>query len=200
MYRTFEYTAKVNNEQSQFIDNEKRIRIKEKLNQSINLSGKLEDEIYDSLVDICSTYIQNKSNDSEESIIYVEELKRIIPNIEEFAHTFKQLRVSRLDSSILENMDLSNISFSQIYDKMSSLMPKSQTGEVEKDFIATKDPNEVARIHSNPQYASWRFEYVDGEYRFYSPNYQKQNLNADNSEDTKIQQSQDYRILDDGTI
>ena len=45
----------------------------------------------------------------------------------------------------------------------------------EKDFIATKDPNEVARIHSNPQYANWRFEYVDGEYRFYSPNYKKTN-------------------------
>ena len=45
------------------------------LNQSINLSGKSEDVIYDSLVDICSNYIQNKSNDSEESIIYVEELK-----------------------------------------------------------------------------------------------------------------------------
>ena len=43
----------------------------------------------------------------------------------------------------------------------------------EKDFIATKDANEVARIHSNPQYANWRFEYVDGEYRFYSPNYKK---------------------------
>lgn len=200
LYKAFEYTAKVNQEQSQFIDDEKRTRIKDKLNQSINLSGKSEDEIYDSLVDICSTYIQNKSNDSEESIIYVEELKKIIPNIEEFADTFKQLRVSRLDSSILENMDLSNISFGQIYDKMSLLMPKSQTSKVEKNFIATKDPNEVARIHSNPQYASWRFEYVDGEYRFYSPNYQNQNQKAGNSEDNKIQQSQDYRILDDGTI
>lgn len=173
LYRTFEYTAKVNQEQSQFIDDEKRTRIKDKLNQEFNLSGKSKDEIYDSLVDICSTYIQNKASDSEESIIYVEELKKIIPNIEEFADTFRQLRVSRLDSTILENMDLSNISFNQISDKMSSLMPKSQTEDVEKDFIATRDPNEVAKIHSNPQYASWRFEYIDGEYRFYSPNYKK---------------------------
>lgn len=44
----------------------------------------------------------------------------------------------------------------------------------EKDFIATKDVNEVAKIHSNPQYANWRYEYVDGEYRFYSPTYKKQ--------------------------
>ena len=44
-----------------------------------------------------------------------------------------------------------------------------------EDFIVTKDPNEVAKIHSNPQYANWRYEFVDGEYRFYSPNYEKQN-------------------------
>ncbi len=42
-----------------------------------------------------------------------------------------------------------------------------------EDFIVTKDLNEVARIHSNPQYANWRIEYIDGEYRFYSPNYKK---------------------------
>lgn len=42
-----------------------------------------------------------------------------------------------------------------------------------EDFIVTKDPNEVAKIHSNPQYANWRYEFVDGEYRFYSPNYEK---------------------------
>ena len=43
----------------------------------------------------------------------------------------------------------------------------------EKDFIATKDVNEVAKIHSNPQYINWKFEYVDGEYRFYSPKYKQ---------------------------
>lgn len=123
LYRTFEYTSRVNREHSQFIEDEKRTRIRNKLEQSFNLSGKSSDDIYDSLVDICSTYIQHKSSDSEESIIYVEELKKLIPNIEEFSDTFKQLR--------------------------------------------------VARIHSDPKYSNWRHEFVDGEYRFYSPSYQK---------------------------
>ncbi len=47
--------------------------------------------------------------------------------------------------------------------------------ELERDFIATKDINEVARIHSDSRYINWRCEFVDGEYRFYSPNYKKTN-------------------------
>jgi len=42
-----------------------------------------------------------------------------------------------------------------------------------KDFIATRDIDEVARIHSNPEYLLWKCEVIDGEYRFYSPNYKK---------------------------
>lgn len=173
LYRTFEYTSRVNREHSQFIEDEKRTRIRNKLEQSFNLSGKSSDDIYDSLVDICSTYIQHKSSDSEESIIYVEELKKLIPNIEEFSDTFKQLRVARLDSTILDNMDLSSLSYSQIYDKMVSLMPKPKTEQSNVAYIETSDINEVARIHSDPKYSNWRHEFVDGEYRFYSPSYQK---------------------------
>lgn len=173
LYGTFEYTSRVNREHSQFIEDEKRTRIRNKLEQSLNLSGKSSDDIYDSLVDICSTYIQHKSSDSEESIIYVEELKKLIPNIEKFSDTFKQLRVARLDSTILDNMDLSSISYSQIYDKMVSLMPKPKTEQSDVGYIATSDINEVARIHSDPKYFNWRHEFVDGEYRFYSPSYQK---------------------------
>lgn len=44
-----------------------------------------------------------------------------------------------------------------------------------KDFIATRDIEEAARIHSNPEYLLWKCEVVDGEYRFYSPNYKKTN-------------------------
>lgn len=44
----------------------------------------------------------------------------------------------------------------------------------QQDYIATKDINEVAKIHSDSKYINWRYEFVDGEYRFYSPNYKKQ--------------------------
>lgn len=44
----------------------------------------------------------------------------------------------------------------------------------DKDYIATKDVNEAAKIHSNLQYANQRYEYAAGEYRFYSSTYKKQ--------------------------
>ena len=43
----------------------------------------------------------------------------------------------------------------------------------ENDVIITKDLNEVARIHSNSKYSNWKFEYNNGEYKFFSPTYQK---------------------------
>lgn len=175
LFSYFEYSVKVNQEQTQFVEDEKRTRIQNKINQKFNLSGKSKDDIYDTLVDLCSSYIQYKLRDDEEAVIFLEELKRVVPNIEEFADTFRQLRVARLDSTVLDNIDLSNISYNQIFSQMSSLLPKPQKETTEqKDFIATKDVNEVARIHSDPQYMNWRYEFVDGEYRFYSPNYKRQ--------------------------
>lgn len=109
------------------IDDEKRTRIKDKIVQSFNLSGKTKDEIYDQLVELCSMYIQHKSRNDEESQMFLDELNKFIPNIEEFTNMFKQLRISRLDDSILESMDLSNISFNQIYDKMNSIISKEQS-------------------------------------------------------------------------
>ena len=46
---------------------------------------------------------------------------------------------------------------------------------MDNQMIATRDMDEVAKIHSNPQYIDWKMEYVDGEYRFYSPEYKKEN-------------------------
>ena len=44
----------------------------------------------------------------------------------------------------------------------------------QQDYIATKDINEVAKIHSDSKYINWRYEFVDGEYRFYSLKNKKQ--------------------------
>lgn len=175
LFGYFEYSVKVNQEQTQFVEDEKRTRIKNKINQDFNLSGKSKEDIYDTLVDLCSSYIQHKSRDDEEAVIFLEELKKVIPNIDEFADTFIQLREARFDSTVLDNIDLANISYSQVFSQMSSLLPRPQNDMTQQqDFIVTKDVNEVARIHSNPQYVNWKYEFVDGEYRFYSPDYKKQ--------------------------
>lgn len=44
----------------------------------------------------------------------------------------------------------------------------------DNDMIVTKDLDLVSKIHGDPKYVSWRYEYKDGEYRFYSPTYKKE--------------------------
>lgn len=139
LYRTFEYTSKVNQEQSQFIDDEKRTRIRNKISQDISITGKSKEEIYDKLVDLCSNYIQYKSKEDEESKIYLDELKKVVPNIEQFSDNFKKLRISRLDNSLLDNMDLSNISFNAISSKMDNLISSIELEKKKEDLLKQKE-------------------------------------------------------------
>lgn len=139
LYKYFEYDVKVNREQSEFISDEKRTRIRNKINQDINLSGKSKEEIYDRLIDLCSDYIQHKSKDDEESKIYLDELNKIVPNIDQFSENFKRLRVSRLDNSLLDNMDLSNISYKDISLKMDSLISSIEIEKKKEELIKQKE-------------------------------------------------------------
>lgn len=42
-----------------------------------------------------------------------------------------------------------------------------------EEIIITSDIDEVAKIHCNPKYINWKYEIVDGKYKFYPPNYQE---------------------------
>ena len=131
LFNYFEYDVKVNKDKTQFVDNEKRERIKTKIKQDFSLSGKSKDEIYDSIIDLCSSYIQHKSQNDEESKIFIDEIKKEIPNIDNFVNTFKELRVSRLDNTILENINLENINYSELYSKMNNIKSNIQINEKE---------------------------------------------------------------------
>jgi len=124
LFSTFEYSAKINREEKQFIVDEKIARIQNMISQKYGLSGKAPEQIHEVLMDICSDYIQFKNRTDEEGMIYLDEIRKIIPNIEEFSSTFKQLRISGLDKKIIENLDLNNVSYSSLFATMDSLIPK----------------------------------------------------------------------------
>ena len=44
-----------------------------------------------------------------------------------------------------------------------------------EEMIIAKNIDELSKIHCNPKYVNWKYEIVDGEYRFYHPNYKKNN-------------------------
>lgn len=139
-------------EKRQFVDDEKRTRIQNMITQKYGLSGKTPEQLHETLMDICSDYIQLKSRTDEEGIIYLEEVKKVIPNIEEFSSTFKQLRVSGLDKKLLENIDLNNISYSSLFTSMGSLIPKSQI-EVQSSPQQTPNIQTEQRQQVGQEYA-----------------------------------------------
>ena len=126
LFRYFEYSVRLNNEEKQFIVDEKRTRIQNMINQKYGLNGKTPEQLHETLIDVCSDYIQFKSRTDEEGMIYLEEIRKVIPNIEEFSSNFKQLRISGLDKKITENLDLSNVSYSSLFSLMDSMLPKTQ--------------------------------------------------------------------------
>lgn len=143
LYQYFEYSSRVDKEEKQFLVDEKRTRIQNMINQKYGLTGKSPEQLHETLMDICSDYIQLKNRTDEEGMIYLEEVKNIIPNIEEFASTFKQLRISGMDKKVIENLDFNNLSYSSLFTTMDSLIPKPQP-----EIQNSSQTNTVA--HSEP--------------------------------------------------
>ncbi len=121
-YRYCKSSVEIANENSSFINQEKIDRIKHLIETKFSLKGKSLEEIYDTIIDLCSTYIQHQNRDDEESKIFIEEITKMIPNINSFKTKFVNLRVAGLDKSIFENIDLENITYNDIISNMDKLL------------------------------------------------------------------------------
>ncbi len=121
-YKYFESSVKIASENDRFINQEKIDRIKQFIENNFSLKGKSLEEIYDTIIDLCSTYIQHQSRDDEESKIFITEINRIIPNIESFKTKFIILRVSGQDKSIFDNLNLDNITYNDVMINMDKLL------------------------------------------------------------------------------
>lgn len=121
-YKDFEYLVKIDNDNNSFINQEKKNRIKQFIEKNYSLKDKSINEIYDTVIDLCSSYIQHKSKDDEESKIFIEELSKIIPDIDAFKTKFVNLRVAGLDKKIFDILDLTNIKYKDIAYSMDNLL------------------------------------------------------------------------------
>ena len=105
------------------MNNQEKIdRIRQFIETNFSLKGKSLEEIYDTIIDLCSAYIQHQSRDDEESKIFIAEIKKIIPNIESFKTKFISLRVSGQDKNIFNNLNLDNITYADIVSNMNRLL------------------------------------------------------------------------------
>ena len=121
-YRFYETSVKIANENDEFINQEKIDRVKQFIDTKFSLEGKSLEEIYDTVIELCSTYIQHKNRDDEESKIFIQEISKIIPDIDNFKAKFVALRVAGKDMNIFEGLNLENITYNDILSNMNKLL------------------------------------------------------------------------------
>lgn len=107
------------------IDSAKQNRIQKYIETNYSLTGKSIEEIYDTIIELCSTYVQHKTRNDEESKLFINEITKLIPNIEDFKNKFIALRVAGLDKNIFDNINLDNVTFNDIFTNMKNLLQEN---------------------------------------------------------------------------
>lgn len=125
-YRYYESSVDVADESEKVVSQERINRIRNIIEEKFSLKGKSIEEIYDTIIDLCSAYIQHQNKDDEESKIFINEIKIFVPDIEDFKNKFIKLRVAGVDTSIFDGLDINSITYSDIYLNINKL---SQTDE-----------------------------------------------------------------------
>ena len=122
-YFRYYYSATMaNQENDNLINQEKVDRIKRFIETNFSLKGKSQEEIYDTLIDLCSAYTQYKNRDDDESKIFIREINKFLPDIASFRDKFVELRVLGLDKSIFDNLDLNNVTYDVIVFRMNNIL------------------------------------------------------------------------------
>lgn len=134
-YKYFESSVKIANANDSFIGQEKVDRIKQFIETKYSLKGKSIDEIYNTIIDLCSEYIQHLNRDDEESKIIIEEITKFVPDIDSFKVKFVSLRVSGKDKSLFDNLDLNNLTYIDIVSSMNKIL---QEENIENENLGGK--------------------------------------------------------------
>ena len=121
-YKKSAYTASVAIEEREFVIQEKVNRIKKHIETTYSLKGKTAEELNNTIINLCRDYIQYKDGCTEEGKIFIEELTKFIPFIDDFVTKFIKLRNAFLDETMCENLDSENITYYDIYLRMTEML------------------------------------------------------------------------------
>lgn len=120
-FKLFELSAKMINQVSDDVISDRIDRIRGIITEKFTLSGKSKEEVYDTLGELCGEYFNRRGSNKKENQLFIEELKKIVPNLEEFVQTFIKLRGFTTSPSLLDGLDVGNeISYQQISSLVSS--------------------------------------------------------------------------------
>ena len=113
-FKYFETTAKNAKQEEIETFYGKKNKVKTLIAEEYNLSGKSKEEIYRISQKICGEYFKRKFSKEIENTTFIEEIKKLIPDIESFANEMIELNYYSLSTSFLDNVDLENITFENI--------------------------------------------------------------------------------------
>lgn len=133
-YAWFEYKARTANQDKEIEINDRIDRIKKVISERYSLGGKNAEEIYSSICDLCSEYIQRRDSNKKENMIFVDEIKKIIPNIDEFSKQFIELRKKGIDFSKLKIEDNKNITYQDISSIMRTKLEEIKLNQLSEDI------------------------------------------------------------------
>ena len=131
-FKNFEYSVRMALDEEILLKQEKVDRIRNFIETKLSLKGKTIEEMYDTMIDLCSTYIQHKERDDEESKIFKEEIIKLMPDIESFKTKLIALRITGKDKLIFDNLDLDNITYNDILLNMDKLLDNDRENNSNK--------------------------------------------------------------------
>lgn len=114
-FKNFEWQVKVINQESANDISDRIDRIKSIIAEKFTLSGKSKEEVYHTIYNLCGEYFNRVGSNKKENKLFIEELKKVVPNLDGLVRTFVDLRSFTTSPSLLDGLDVANgISYQQI--------------------------------------------------------------------------------------
>ena len=155
-FKIFENSVNIEREKEQTISNERKERIQKIINEKFSLTGKNSKDIYELIIDLGGEYFNRCNSDRIENKIYISELKKIIPNLEELIQDFNSLRRYNGDNNFFEDISLEQLSFSAIHNKIKDELKKCIEKEkqetitnIMKSFNACDNKHTLSELLNN---------------------------------------------------
>ena len=144
LYDDFAYANKVNIDSVNNYNSDIRNMIIRNIDSKYTLKGKNSDQIYDTLIDLCTDYNTYRNRTDDEARIFTSEIRARIPNIDELSLNFRTSRVNGVRAEFLAGIPSAEISYNVIGDRLRTYAPGSVNVRVGGTATATTRVNQPA--------------------------------------------------------
>lgn len=152
-YELFEKLAQDHEKDAQSYKDHDFKTIRDSLNKLIDISSKDADELFSKICSICEVYIQRKNCVGKENKLYIEELRKEIPDIEEIASLVKKLLIASHAKNFLIGVDPTSVSLNNLKSILENILAKkeqedslSKLEEIKASFSMCHNIEDIVKI------------------------------------------------------